>query len=57
MSESVVYEQQILGWNCFASLNNNIHSATDPTSVDIDYAAHMGGPKMFTERIMTTHLL
>ena len=43
------------GW--LASLNHNIYIATDPTPLDVDHAAHAGGPTMCTQRIMTTHLL
>ena len=32
----------------FASLNNNIYIAADPTPVDIDHSALAGGPTIFT---------
>ena len=38
------------------SLNHNIYTAADPTPVDVVHAAHLGGPTMFTQQIMTTHL-
>ena len=42
---------------CFASLNQNIYIAADPTPVDNDHAAHAGRLTMCTRQIMTTHLL
>ena len=30
----------------FVSLNHNIYIAADPTPVDLDHAAHAGGPTM-----------
>ena len=38
----------------FASLNNNIYIGVNPNFLDIDPAAHVGGPTMCT---MMTHLL
>ena len=35
--------------SCIASLNHNIYIAADHTPVDVDHAAHAGGPTMFTQ--------
>ena len=42
----------------FALLNQTILIAADLTPMDVDYAAHAGGPqKCTTQRMMTAHLL
>ena len=38
-------------------LNHNIYIEANPTLADVEHDAHAGGPTMFTQRIMTTHLL
>ena len=39
-------------WRAFS-----IYIVADPTPVHIDQDAHAGEPEMFTQQIMTTHLL
>ena len=41
----------------FASLKHNIYITAVPTPVDVDHAAHAVGHTVYTQRIMTTHLL
>ena len=38
----------------FASLIHNIYILTDPTRLNVDPAAHAGGPTTFAQRIVTT---
>ena len=53
----IFYQQIIKHLGRFASLNQNINIASDPTHMNVDHAAHASWSTMFTQSVMTPTLM